>query len=334
MLASIVLLFSCSTDLDVTGKHKEVMVVYGLLDQSQNVQYIKINKAFLGQGSAFGYAKVKDSTQYVNSLTVKLKRLSDGLEFNFSPDNTIPKDPGIFYSPDQANAIYSFNSHGADVLITNSEYQLIIRNNETATQVSSTTSLISDASFTSPAASSPAFNIVFANNNNYTFPIRWKSGKNAKIYQTIVRLNYIDSTSTGNILQQLDWIFPVQTTQNIAGGEEMKNDFLGQAFMQFVGNQLNNSSNLIARRALNIDIILIAGGEELNTFIEVNKPSTSIVQEKPGFTNITNGLGIFSSRYTKAPFAKPMAKATWDTLACGRYTRGLKFLNHAGLTCP
>jgi hypothetical protein len=33
--------------------------------------------------------------------------------------------------------------------------------------------------------------------------------------------------------------------------------------------------------------------------MEVNEPTNSIVQEKPDYTNITNGLGIFSSRYRK-----------------------------------
>ena len=344
LITSIALLSACSTKLDVTGKYKETMVVYGLLDQSKDIQYIKVNKAFLGQASADTIAhKYKDSTQYVNSLNVKLKRLSDGTEFNLSPINTIPKDAGTFYSPDQTNAIYSlntplvFHSNPSDsinsVLLPNSDYQLIINNNETATRVSSQTSLISDAAITSPVSGTPFFTIIFSNNDNYVFPVRWNSGQNAKIYQVTIRLNYIDSTSTNNVTQKLDWVFPEQTTQGLGGGEQMQNDFVGQGFMKFVGGQLTNYSGLIARRALNVDIILISGGNELNTYIEVNKPSTSIVQEKPQYSNITNGLGIFSSRYNKPPFSRPMAGHTWDTLACGQYTRNLKFLDHAGLVC-
>jgi hypothetical protein len=179
----------------------------------------------------------------------------------------------------------------------------------------------------------PFFTIIFSNNDNYVFPVRWNSGQNAKMYQVTTRLNYLDSISTGNIVQKLDWVFPQQTAQGLAGGEQLQSDFIGQGFMKFVGNQLKSYSGLTARRALNVDIILIAGGNELNTYIEVNKPSISIAQQKPVFTNITNGLGVFSSRYTKPPFSKPMSKATWDTLACGRYTWNLKFLNHAGATC-
>ena len=160
------ILSGCSTALDVTGDYKETMVVYGLLDQSQPKQYIKINKAFLGQGSAPLYAQIKDSSQYVNALTVKLKRVSDGIEYTLLPDNTIPKDSGAFYAPDQANAIYSLatpllatiGSNGHDsvytnTLLTNGDYQLNITNQNTGVKASAQTTLISSiGSFISPLA--------------------------------------------------------------------------------------------------------------------------------------------------------------------------------------
>ena len=46
-----------------------------------------------------------------------------------------------------------------------------------------------------------------------------------------------------------------------------------------------------------MDFIFFGGGEDLITYTEVNKPSIGIVQKKPEFSNIKNGLGIFSSRY-------------------------------------
>lgn len=337
LLVSTTLFSACSTDLAVIGDYKETIVVYGLLDQSQPKQYIKINKAFLGEGNAFGYAKVKDSTQFVNSLNVVLKSIKNGVElnsYNLSPDNTILKAPGTFYAPDQTNAIYSFASTGGNTLNSDNEYKLIIKNNETGVEVSSQTSLITDfGNLTSPSSIAPSFNCIVSNNNNFQYQIRWQSGKNAKIYQVVIRLNYIDSTTSGNFQKQLDWIFPEQKTQGLAGGEVIKNDFTGQGFLQFIGNQLGDFSGLQGRRPENVDIIVIAGGDDLSTFIEVNKPSTGIVQEKPEFTNITNGLGILSSRYSKSSFSKPMAFKTWDSLSCGQYTRDLKFSNHLGIIC-
>lgn len=333
IIAYTLLLSACSTDLEVIGNYKETMVVYGLLDQSQPKQYIKINKAFLGEGNAFAYAQVKDSVQFMNSLNVKIKRLSDGWEFPLSPDNSIPKDPGTFYAPDQANAIYSFASTSS-MLPTSSQYQLIIKNNETGTVVTSKTSLISDAVISSPPNNTAPVGFVVATNNNYNFHVNWTTGKNAKIYQLIIRFKYIDSTTTGNISDSLDWYFPEQTTAGLAGGEQMAVTFRGQEFLHFIGNHIVDNANVLRRIPGKVDFLLISAGEELNTYMDVNKPSTGIIQEKPTYTNITNGLGIFSARLNKKPLSKPLKPSTGnssdtlDSLSGGQYTCTLRFLNN------
>ena len=172
-LFSLVILFSaCSTDLAVIGNYKETLVVYGLLDQSQLKQYIKINKAFLGEGNSFEYAQIKDSSQFVNSLSVVLKRIKNGVEidsYNFSPDNTIEKNPGVFYAPEQSNAIYSFETP-AGTLNVDSDYKLIVKNNQSGKEISAQTALVNDfGNLSSPNPNSPFFNCILANNNNYKY---------------------------------------------------------------------------------------------------------------------------------------------------------------------
>ena len=342
-MATTFLLSACSTDLDVIGDYKETTVVYGLLDQSQTTQYIKINKAFLGKGSALEFAKVKDSTQYVNSLNVVLQRIKNGVQqgadITLSPDNTIPKNSGVFYAPDQANAIFSTTS----ALYTDSQYKLVIKNTETGNEVSSQTSLVSDFNFTKPGATNPSFAFITSTNANPRFFVEWISSLNARAYQLIIRLNYTDSTITnGNIVKYVDWVFPTQKTQNLSGAETMGADFHGQDFFQFVGGLMEPYPDLFKRTAGNVELRLVAAADDLNTFIEVNAPSTGIIQQKPEYTNVTNGLGVFSSRYNKTPFSRPMTSLTIDSLACGQYTKDLKFLNAlkqvngAGepITCP
>jgi len=333
--ASSLLFSACSTDLDVNGDWKETMIVYGLLDQSQAKQYIKVNKAFLGDGNAYEYAQVKDSVQFVNALSVKLVR-EDGVEYVLSPDNTIPKDAGTFYGPDQANAIYS----APITLNTTKSYTLKVKNNETGQEVTSKTSLISHFDFTSPNAASPAFNIIIAGAPNYRFKVEWNSSKNGRLYQLKLRFNYIDSTTTGNIARSVDWLFPIKKTERLDGSEQLYVDFKGQEFLQYLGNKICNSctqpSDLIARRAVDLGFYVVAGSDDLNTYIEVNTPSTGIIQDKPEFTNINNGLGLFTARYNRAPFVRPLAPTTTDSLACGQYTKNLKFLNSVGIlpACP
>ena len=56
---------SCETEFNVNADWKEVTVIYGLLDQSQDKQYIRINKAFLDPNqNAFDVAKDFDSIYF------------------------------------------------------------------------------------------------------------------------------------------------------------------------------------------------------------------------------------------------------------------------------
>src|ERR1035438_4039890 len=92
-------IFSCKNTLDINAPWKETTVVYGLLNVHDSVQYIKINKAFLGNGNEFTYAKVADSINYGNVLTVTLQQYNNGNYVNTTTlirTENMPKDTGIF----------------------------------------------------------------------------------------------------------------------------------------------------------------------------------------------------------------------------------------------
>ena len=66
-------MFSCTTDFDTTAHYQDITVVYGLLDQTQPNQYIKINKAFLSETDVLTYANDADSSNYPFILDIKLE---------------------------------------------------------------------------------------------------------------------------------------------------------------------------------------------------------------------------------------------------------------------
>ena len=334
------MLSACSTDLDVVGDYKETMVVYGLLDQAQDTQYVKINKAFLGAGNAFEYAQIKDSVQFVNALSVELKRYKNGVHMPptipLIPTNK-PKDPGVFYSANQANAIYSFSTVDYPLFI-DSEYELTINNSETGNVVTAKTSLITDITgFSNPSPLGTTFSFVaFGYVPNYPFNVIWNSANNARLYQVILRLNYTDSlTSGGYVNSYIDYTLPVKRMDDLNFTTTVTQEMKGRDFYQYIGNSLSSYSGLKNRTAGKVDLFLVAGSDELSTFIDVNKPSTGIIQERPEYTNINNGLGLFSSRLNRAPVSRNLDPTSWDSLACGQYTKHLRFLNQASIRdCP
>ncbi len=63
LIASITFL-SCNSDIDLTAPYEDITIVYGLLDQTEDIQYIRINKSFLGDAPLADMASVRDSVEY------------------------------------------------------------------------------------------------------------------------------------------------------------------------------------------------------------------------------------------------------------------------------
>ena len=75
-----------------------------------------------------------------------------------------------------------------------------------------------------------------------------------------------------------------------------------------------------------IDIFINVGGDELYNYIEINKPAASgVLLDKPVYTNIENGLGIFSSRTSNSVINKSLSVKSVTELKAGDYTQNLGF---------
>ena len=73
----------------------------------------------------------------------------------------------------------------------------------------------------------------------------------------------------------------------------------GDAFFNTIASRVEDPStipNFSHREIRNISLRFNIAGTELSTYMSVTEPSSSINQEKPNYTNISNGIGIFSSR--------------------------------------
>ena len=64
---SIILLFTqCKNEFEVNDDWKDITVVYGLLNQTEDTNYIRVTKGFLGNEDANIMAHIKDSLYYKN----------------------------------------------------------------------------------------------------------------------------------------------------------------------------------------------------------------------------------------------------------------------------
>jgi hypothetical protein len=280
---------SCETDFDVNANWQEVTIVYGLIDPNEEIQFVKINKAYLGEGDAIQMSSISDSTNYNPSeLKVTIYRIKE-LSFNqydtissvLLHDTIIDKDDGIFSTDN--NIIYTFKKP-VSFYNTNSFYSLEVINLSSGHKVTSQTEIIKDFSFESLNSSFEwgLYNGDLADSLKFrTKNIEWTKSNNGEIYQLDIIINYIENNDTINLV----WSQPL--IEYSSGN--MTTKIKGDLFFQFL---LNNLSNNTTKQFISLDLLMTVGTDDLKTYINVNKPFSGIVQERPVFSNINNGIGL------------------------------------------
>jgi hypothetical protein len=314
---------ACNKDLNVNADWKDITVVYGLLDQTKDTTYLKITKAFLGPGDAMQFAKIPDSSNYPNKLEVAIEEyngtnlVSTILCDTLMIHNKKPYDDSIsfFYYPDQL-MYYTTNGLNDDYT-----YKLVIRNKQTGHEITSQTGLISDFVVQRPQISV-----------NYTtgqsFQVKWSPAQNGKRYQLTIRFWYLEALKSDPQVTQMkfvDWIvFNNITAVDLQSTQPFDYYFPGDGFYTVVGAAIPVNPD-VTRTARYCQYIFSVAAPELNTYMEVTEPSLSIVQEKPSYTNIINGVGLFSARFQKLVDSLTISQPTKDELKVNPLTKDLGF---------
>jgi hypothetical protein len=284
------LFISCETDVDINADWQETTIVYGLFNQQDSVHYLRINKAYLG-GNALEVAKIADSSSYMGMLDVKLIGINviDTVQTIVFDTVTISnKDTGEFYNP------YMLVYKATATLNPDYRYFLKISNTISGVEVTGETNLIKDFPISKPPSGGKQ-NFL----RDYNTTIEWDNAVNAKIYEVYLRFNYseVASGSTDTIHKFIDWPLGSRNAENISGNGTQTVDFANNGFYDFITDDVKPTQFNGLRLARNIDYIVVAGGVEYDTYLRVNGPSYSLVQDRPEYTNIQNGFGLISSRF-------------------------------------
>ncbi len=325
--AIVLLQSSCKTDIDLLAPYKETMVIYGLLDPSDSVQVLRINRAFLGEGDAYTFAQVPDSFNYRDILDVKLERYNkDSVKtgtITLERFEGPPLSSGIFAT--QPNILY--RTTGADSIYQDDggEYKMIVYNRESGLTTVSRTEVVNKISLFESPSSGGSVDLV-----GNPFVIKWNAGNNAKFYDVYIRFHYreIEKANTSNIQDKtVEWqVGTAVDNINSSSNPLLTIPLSKESFYGSVRRSIN-PDNAVDRYFLGMDFLYYGGTSDLYTYIQVNKPPTGIVQSIPDFSNIEDGVGIFSSRFSQILKSKQLSPASKDTLANGYLTGDLGFKN-------
>ncbi len=323
---------SCSTDFNVIAPYKETMVVYGLINPKSTAQYVRISKAFLGDGNSLIMAQQKDSINYADVLDVKIQRIKDGIAytpFNLTRDVSVPKDSGIFNFP--YNVLYKCSN---PILADGSSYKLTVHNNQTGLTATSETNIIPD--FVPVNVVEP---MRFTSNILQSISLN-PAAKYGWVYNLIIRFHYKEVTvaTHDTVSKYVDWNFEDQAVgAQVPTTVSYSNIYLPDLY-RIIGSAVSPKDTNIIKRIIPantvpgptadspIELIYTAGTEELYTFQQLTQPLNGLVQDRPSYTNIQNGLGLFTCRHIISQFhnLKDASRLAFDTSA---YTRYIHFIH-------
>ena len=298
IILSLFTLNSCDGPFSIFSEDgEEVTIVYGYLDADADTNYLKITKSFTV--NAVDLAPNYSANNYDYKLDVKLTG-----KFATNPnavrtvifDTTSvfkPYNPdGLFYSG--VNQVLYYTS---EKLLENQEYQLVITRNDGEVITSKVKTICGSK------IRQPIYTMSF--DLPYTKKIEWRSNtfnQLAAYYEVVGYFHYkqIDPGQTDTTYHKMKWFFGSGT------GEEMYNSSTLNMFVNYTpttffsklasdANIANNTSTYTQRFVDCFEIVVTATGDELYNYILIQN-SNSAIMDTPEYTNINNGLGIFSSR--------------------------------------
>ncbi len=321
LLFSLILLIavgfsSCETDIDLNAEYKDIPVVYGLINPSDTNHYIKITKAFIGDASAIDLAANADNFNYADGeLTVEV------MEYDFNgvyvksylltrTVNEIPKEPGTF--DNSSNVLYKFVEPNIN---KNSTYQLKIYNSSLDKEITSETKIVDNSTVSAPTTQQKMTfwigdPVVGANADRI---ISVTPGNNIGRLDVTFVFNYTEYYTTSSGLTPVVKSVRMPLTEKITtGNNPVEWELKGSTFFDNITNNVSNPTSIpfFSHRELdNITLEFNVAGTELSTYMLVSEPSNTVNQDKPSYTNIGNGLGVFSSR-TKINWVSSVNPAT------------------------
>jgi len=277
----------CNNDIDLYADHKDITIVYCILDYSDDTTWIKITRAFSGPGDILQLAQNPDSSNYPTRLNVVLaghKPGNDLPEIVFDTMTITNKRPGdsVFYFPDQLMYFAKVK------LDEDATYHLNIEVNKKV--VESETPLVK------------SFGIVRPRNTiDFTMDghIDWNSAKNGKRYEVTYVFNYRELLpgSSDTTHKKVFYYVGNKLSLNTNGGEDMSQNYSGDAFYSRLNDELEKIPN-VQRWAGNVDVSVSGGSQVLQNYLQINSAEGNLLEEVPLYTNITNGVGILASRHT------------------------------------
>lgn len=313
LLASLIGFNACTTDVDLYADYKDIPVIYGLLNATEDTNYVRINRAFSGNNdshiNANEVALIADSCNYPGKLKAYIVEYKQGYGYTYQPtgdtlklDTTTVhnKQEGIFYAPNQKVYFTTDKDKFANNLEhSNYLYKLFVfKDNDTIT---AETEIVGGRNFKITTLS-----LNFrSEESDRSGKVKFSLAENAVFYNMEFVFNYHESHNGGPMEdKQVTYSFGTKSMESLDSDngayyfsypENALFNLLESAIGADTVYDINHPNVERSFDKYPIQIKLSAGGDELYNYIQVNSQS-GFSQAVPDYTNVSGGYGVFSSR--------------------------------------
>ena len=310
VMAMVMVMASCSTDVDLYADYKDVPVVYGLIDAQADTNYIKITKAFCGTNdspiNAYDVALIYDSSNYPEKLNTFIEELKSTAGQPYKPTgrrlqlDTITihnKHDGVFYSPDQI-LYYTTERFNTNKANNKYRYRLNIVKPEGDTATAETCVLGGNIQIGSATAH------FYAAPSHAMSTLTFSSTEDAVLYEFGMKFKYREAHA-GQPIQskEVSWSYggkPIGAYEKVEGTENYylfyySVNTLFYLLEKAIGNDTvwdDNHPNVV-RYIDDFEVSVSASAEDFYIYYQSLQPGLSLSTE---YSNVKGGYGLFSTR--------------------------------------
>ena len=321
LISVLIFVPSCTEEVNLYTSSTPTPIVWCLLNPADSIQYVRLARSYqAGEGIATT-TPVADSTVWNIPHEVYIEEYTDGIRGNtyrFEPDNTIPKDSGFF--PVNGLRLYSAPFRP----MPGRMYHLYAYFPDLDKMASAVCTVNGTPHIVDPLPLSVR-KINFEPGQPYI--IRWMPGENTGVYQMTFRIHYRDSSAAGEQFRKADYTGGGLFNQK--ADQMLEASMGGQAFFNAIAADVPVIQGIV-RNVISVEFIMISGGTDLGFLFRSATETGSNFTNLAEYSNVRNGLGVFSSRTLIRVPNLALSNVTLDMLAHGELTKSLGFKDSQG----
>ena len=324
---------SCSSDFEAHIMSKPIPVVYGIINPNDSLYQVRLTKSFIGPGNAYTYAQKPDSLYYdgarvfFESRNFKGKTI-DKVELLLKEIE--PREEGVFVR--EPNLIYQtdFNSIRLrqeilerDGIPYNIDLFVFVEIPGINDTVQSQTRLKTEPAIINPKGN---FQKVYFY-SEIPFFMEWIHNDPGTHFEIKVVMRYKEILEEEEREKEVYWVLrgiePNEHT--FPGGTRTiySYHFRPENFYSHIRAAVPFDPEVKGRLIRNIDFIILTSDGAVKDYNDTDL----IADDYNGasYSNIINGLGLFSSYNTEGVYNQRLGQRELDSLAYGKYTKHLRF---------